>query len=290
MRSLSVGRGFRGAFTLTELVIVVALIALITALAVPAYARIRSMARQSREVSALRQVLLAWTSYAGDHEARVLPGYLPGLPASQPNGDSIPPDAYGAGVTIAARYPWRLAPYLSFQFRTLYVGEQEAQLEKAEQSSDAGAALYFASLYPSFGLNSAFVGGDSERGGFLPRTLPSGQPNPLSGFYVESLARVAHPERLIAFASARTNATVDGAMTQGYFRIEAPRFTAAQWAPQYDEANPAGCGNLSARYGAHDLVVCGFIAGHVESKSVEGLRDMRLWADGADSPDWDLVP
>ena len=283
-------RRFSRGFTLTEVVIVVALIALITALAVPAYGRIRSMARQSREVSALRQVLLAWTSYAGDHEARVLPGYLPGLPASQANGEAIPPEAFGSGVTIAARYPWRLAPYLAWQFRTLYVGDQQAQLEKAELSADPGAALYFASLYPSFGLNSAFVGGDSERAGFLPRTLPSGQPNPLSGFYVESLARVAHPERLIAFASARTNATVDGAMTQGYFRIEAPRFTAPQWAAQYDPAVPAGCGNVAARYGAQDLVVCGFVAGNVESRPVEGLRDMRMWADGADSPDWDLVP
>jgi hypothetical protein len=36
--------------------------------------------------------------------------------------------------------------------------------------------------------------------------------------------------------------------------------------------------------------VVGFVSGEVDARPVEGLRDMRLWADQADAHDWALEP
>ena len=275
------------AFTVVELLIVVGLVALLAALIGPAINSARLAAKRSREVAAARHAAQAWTMYATDQGGHVLPGFKSGLDAYQADGTIIPPGVYGGATTIAARWPWRLAPYFSGDMKSLYIGEQSEVLSTLE-NGDQAPYLYFTSLYPSFGLNSTWVGGDSERLGFLPRTLPNGQPNPFARFYVSRLAECRHPERLTLFASSRTAATTDGQVTQGYFRVESPWLVAQQWGPKYIEDDPPSCGNVSTRY--RDEVVVATVDGAAEALGIEALRDMRRWADGAATVDYHLSP
>jgi prepilin-type N-terminal cleavage/methylation domain-containing protein/prepilin-type processing-associated H-X9-DG protein len=57
-----------GAFTLVELLVVVAIIAILASLLLPALARAKDQARRIQCVSNQRQLITAWTLYQGDHD------------------------------------------------------------------------------------------------------------------------------------------------------------------------------------------------------------------------------
>lgn len=279
--------GTRSGFTLVELLVVLAIIGILVAIIVPVTLGARRSVARMREVAALRTVMAAWTSYATDQKGWVLPGYRPNLPVRLPSGEAIPADAYGGDVEIAKRYPWRLAPYLGDDFRALYSGANEAKLAEL-QNGDPSQYYYFASLYPAFGLNSAWVGGDDARFP-VDASLPNGAPNPLARACVTRLSAAKHPDTLTVFATARTDAAQDGSgtITEGFYRVDSPFLvgSAPRWtAQEYDPSLPAAYGNLSARHG--DEVVLATVDGGVESLQVERLRDMRRWSDVATGPDW----
>ena len=275
------------AFTVTELLVVIGLVAILAALLIPAAATAHRAAARASELSAARQVTQAWTAYAIDQQGQLIPGFKNGLPAFEPDGTPIPIDSYGGGATIAARWPWRLAPYFAGDMRALYVGDHGEFLSRLG-GGDHGEMLYFASLYPSFAMNSTWVGGDSERMGFQPHTLPSGAPHPLARFYISRLAQFTHPQRVSVFVSSRTAATVDGQTLPGYFRVESPWLVQSQWGARYDPDDPVSCGNVRARWG--DEAVVATADGAVEGIAIESLRDMRRWADQADTVDFRLTP
>lgn len=279
-------RPHRG-FTVVELLVSLAIIGILVAIIVPVTLGARRSVARMRDVAALRTVMAGWTSYATDQKGWVLPGFRGGLPVRLPSGEAIPPDAFGGDVEIAKRYPWRLAPYLGDDFRALYSGAHEAKLREL-QGGDPSQYYYFASLYTSFGLNSAWVGGDESRFP-VDATLGNGSANPLARLCVTRLSAAKRPESLVVFATARTDAAQDGSgtVTEGFFRVDSPYLIGAapRWsAPEYDPAVPAAYGNLSARHG--DEVVLATVDGGVESVQVERLRDMRRWSDAATGPDW----
>lgn len=76
---------YRCGFTLVELLVVIAVIALLAALLFPAFAQARAKARQTVCVSNLRQMGLAVEQYASDHDDTLMPGAL--LPAPDANGN-----------------------------------------------------------------------------------------------------------------------------------------------------------------------------------------------------------
>lgn len=277
----------RSGFSLLELLIVLGMISLLVAIVVPAWNGAQRFAHRGRESAAARALLVGWASYSTDQAGAILPGYKAGLEAWYEPSQPIPPDAFGGGPTIAARWPWRLAPYIDFNMQAMYVGAQAERLS-ALDNGDQSERLYFASLYPSFGMNTTFVGGDSERSGFLPDTLPNGQPNPLGRFYASRLSQILRPSDLLVFASARTQATPDNTMWDGYFRLEAPRFMDAQWATAYDPELSVSCGNIATR--VRDDAITAQADGSVRAEAIESLRDMRRWSPFADAWEWDLTP
>jgi prepilin-type N-terminal cleavage/methylation domain-containing protein len=58
-------------FTLIELLVVIAIIAILAAILFPVFAKAREKARQSSCLSNLKQINLAWLSYAQDYDERV---------------------------------------------------------------------------------------------------------------------------------------------------------------------------------------------------------------------------
>lgn len=278
------GQAHPGGFTLAELVVAVAIIAVLVAILVPVALGARRTAARVRETSALRGVLIAWTAYATDQQGFVLPGYRGGLAVRDEYGDAIPAEAYGGDVEVRKRYPWRLAPWLDQDFRRLYVGENESTLERLK-AGERAQYYYFASLYPSFGLNSAFVGGDEARFPSDPQ-MPNGADNPFAQYCVTRLSGARRPQRTIVFASARTNATADSSIAEGYFRVDAPWLNTPvpRWAAQYSPDDPTSCGSVSTRHG--DEVCTGTVDGAVELLQVDALRDMTRWCDAAPEAEW----
>ncbi|MEI6475658.1 MAG: type II secretion system protein, partial [Planctomycetota bacterium] len=271
-------------FTLVELLVVLAIIGVLVAIIVPVALGARRAAGRMTEVSALRGVMTGWISYAADQNGFVLPGYKAGYIARDENGNAIPTDAYGGDIEISKRFPWRLAPWLDDDFRRLYVGANAETLAKL-QAGDRSKYYYFASLYPSFGMNSAFVGGDDAR---FPSelVLPNGIDNPFAKYCVTRLSAAKRPQQTIVFASARTGATTDGVINEGYFRVDAPWLNtpAARWATEYDPNDSLSFGSVSARHG--DEVVIGTIDGGVELVQVDALRNMTRWCDLAPEREW----
>lgn len=269
-------------FTLVELLVVVAILALIIAALFPVFSRLRASSERAREIAAARDLVGAWTQYSHDASGALLPGYKSGLPAYDAQRNAIATQTIGVA---AHRWPWRLAPYLGHDFNALYVGEHERVLRELE-ASDYSNYLYQTSAFPSFGLNSVWVGGDESFGGFNSAFLG------LYGkFYVTRLSEISRPSSLVVFGSARGQEGSPGDLgpvTEGYFRVRSPFFDTRTWAAQYSDEDPASWGNLSRRNMGE--VIVGFADGHSESLAPERLDDMMLWANPASAKDWTLTP
>jgi prepilin-type N-terminal cleavage/methylation domain-containing protein len=158
-------------FTLIELLVVIAIVGLLVSILLPSLGRARMAARQTREMSAARSLMLAFTMYADASRGLVLPGY--------PTRDMVDGpvrvlDDTGERVLDekAQRYPWRLAPFLDYEFSGgLYENDKLLADIRAGAGDYAryGVDLqYIVSLYPSLGMNIAFVGGSDRHTEFDP--------------------------------------------------------------------------------------------------------------------------
>ena len=68
----------KSAFTLIELLVVIAIIAILAAILFPVFAQARAKARQTADLSNLKQLALGWLMYAQDYDETVLPTGLIG--------------------------------------------------------------------------------------------------------------------------------------------------------------------------------------------------------------------
>jgi len=270
----------RPAFTLIELLVVVAIVAVLTALLLPAVQRVRGAADRASELSAARQLMVAYRNYAYDHKGRLMPGYrrTPGLEDEAGND---------LGFPINARYPWRLAPYLDYNFDGLY--HDSEVIDAFESSVPRDVFNYIVSLYPSLGLNTVFVGGhEGSWGGFNPEFQ-----RVFGRIYVDAIARPRHPSKLITFASARgPNESGTGfraPVIDGWFWLKPPRFNGRQWSESWAEAeDPVDFGYVSLRHSNEAAI--GFFDGHTGTFGEGEMQDMRHWSNQATTFDWDIEP
>ncbi len=161
--------GCQSGFSLVELVIVLVIIGIIAAIAVPRFSSASTAAQAKSVASTLRVVNDAMEFYKADH------GYYPGMKADgtmHPNGmfvnELLAPLDGGAGYIRGPTFP--MNPYNSFN---------TAKRDSVDPASDPGAFGWFANLSTgSFNINlwKSAVPSDYD----LCDLIQSGSPAPIS--------------------------------------------------------------------------------------------------------------
>jgi prepilin-type N-terminal cleavage/methylation domain-containing protein len=238
------------AFTLVELLVVVALIAILAGLILAAAQTVAQRAREMKEVQAGRTLITAYSAYPIDHDGQLLPAYDRTVATlSLPDGTVVsgPP---------AERYPYRLAPYFKNQINgVVLVNGNTTQIDT---TSD-----YLVSCYPAFGINYMFVGGDISDTGMM--TYPG-----------DCVTRMGNSASILVFATAAGDSTPT--KISGYCILTPPETTDPMWssAPWDSTAAAASYGNVDPRYGSG--AICVFLDGSIRTLTIDQLRDMRLWS------------
>jgi prepilin-type processing-associated H-X9-DG protein len=267
--------------------VVVAIIALLIGILLPALGRARACVRGVRDAASARSLTIAWTMYADDNAGRVIVGFpnaamAAAMPAVTGRGEQEI-----TGLT-KQRYVWRLAPYFEKNLDAFFTDPDVLD-------AVVGGDDYAASLYPSFGINGFYVGGSANRGfdAFADRNKRL-----FGEFWSSSVSAMQRPSDLIVFAAARAKSdeqnfpSLGGAVVQGFHEVRPPRELEPQgfrWQGSYDDnaAEPGvNSGQVAIRH--NGKAAAGMADGHAEQLSWEELLDMRRWSDRADRADWSV--
>ncbi len=209
------------AFTMTELLITIALIFLLASLIVVSLHGVRAAANRTESANALKQMALAFNAYSADNRQYFMPGYMDvpkalGIDAKKESGDVHDEED-------TASYVWRLAPYLDHNWKTMFVDYRSKELQAritAEQLSGAygpgtldqwtqtGEAMGTSSI-PSFGMNTTFIGGDNVHGGGGIVALNPWD-NPSQKLAATRYTEVKNPARVLVFAPCSNYLENDG--------------------------------------------------------------------------------
>lgn len=234
---------------------VISIIALLIGLLLPALSRARETARAMTGRSALRQAIMAYGYYADDHRDWLMPGYADWVVVEDRNGNRLRPP-------VSNRYPWRLVEYLNWEWDALYYD--------VEPPDDA----YIRSVYPRFGLNSRFMGGDTRAYGFDPNATAAWGP-----FYARRRTDVRLASDQIVFADAFSSEGEGGSMdpkaANGFFEIRAPFFGEREWNLESPDS-AEDLGYVAAKWNGRSTVA--FLDGHADALTHRELDDMTLWA------------
>ncbi|MDX1931582.1 MAG: prepilin-type N-terminal cleavage/methylation domain-containing protein [Capsulimonadales bacterium] len=140
----------RRGFTLIELLVVIAIIAILAAILFPVFAQARAKARQTSDLSNLKQIALGWLMYAQDYDETVLPT---GLQTSLTAGSRVVYwyAAVRSGTTFGS------APDLGEQHGLLWPYLKNASL----LGDPAASGLPFSNLWGKvhYGYNVCYLGG-----------------------------------------------------------------------------------------------------------------------------------
>jgi prepilin-type N-terminal cleavage/methylation domain-containing protein len=249
-------------FTLMELLVVVAIIAILCSIAFPVFQSVTRRAQMAREVQAGRSLITAFNAAAADRDGVFLAGY------DRTVTEVALPDGSALSGVPAQRYPFRLAPYFSNRMDgTVLINDNAKQIDSTNN--------YLVSCYPALGMNYLLVGGDISATGV--NTYPD-----------ECVTRmVVAAFSPLVFASACGDGSRDGLTdkVRGYCILTPPHTTSQIWSTaNWTKSAAAGAyGNVDGRYAGKAVSV--FLDGSVRLLSIAELRDMRLWSRNAAAQD-----
>lgn len=263
-------------FTLIEMLVVVAVIAVLVGILAPSLGKARQAGKAAEALAASRSLMQAYSMYANAHKGNVLPGHLD---PTQPRGIV---DEFGNEVSppVSQRWVYRLAPYFDHGWTgTTHIGARRETIRDGERirSQPNGQFLwsYEVSIFPSFGLNWRYAGGDYRRPDWLAQR-----------HHVTRIDDALTPCNLITFSSARFR--VAGTRVEGYIEVSPPPLGAIFDERAETSAPATAFGNNHPRYlGAS---VTGFFDGHAAVLRAAELADRRRWSNTAaklGNADWE---
>jgi len=182
----------RGGFTMVELLVVIAIIGILAAILLPVLARARQEARSVQCVNNLRQLYLANTMFAAEHDGR----YVPAAPDLDANGGGLV-RWHGARQTTQDDFDPMQGPLAEY-LPDKRIKECPVFFEFRERETGANA---FESGTGGYGYNAAYIGGTTYAEEF-PDSLRHGTLD----------ARVRLPSETIMF--------VDSAIPQDGYLVE----------------------------------------------------------------------
>lgn len=239
------------AFTLVELIVVVAVIGLLTTLTIPVVNQAILQGKKAKEIGAAKSLIVAYNTYSADNNGMLLKSYDMNGTAIDINGRVLE----GEDTHEAHRWPWRLAPYFNYGFyTTTHINDMEAYIK----SKGGLSQTYLVSVIPSFGLSIGCGGNDYE--GSKYKVLP-----------VISAAQVTKPSQFIAFVSSRSTAMNQmNEKFEGFYYIVKP--TMSIWDSR---SSPRSTGFISARYNKQAVV--SFLGGNVSMVNFSDLTNIVYW-------------
>ena len=256
------------AFTLIELLIVIAIIALLIGLLLPALGAARETARSVRAMTASRSLMLAYTMYSDEHDGYVLPAHLTAAQAASGVQDELGNEI---SPPVSQRWVYRLAPYFDHAWTgTTHIDARADLLDDREQilSQPNGDFRwsYEVSVFPSFGINGRYVGGDYRRQDWIDQ-----------GHHVRRITDAFQASELIVFATARFY--VEPTRVDGNIRVNPPPL-GTMFDEDLQTNSPATAfGNLHPRYRSRAIV--GWLDGHAGGLTQAELLDRRNWSNPA---------
>lgn len=276
------GRG--AAFTLIELLAVVACVSVLAVLCVGAVQRVFASGSKVKEINAARILVAAYTAAAADGDGTYLAGMDYRIntttnPVIKPDGQKI------TNAHAAQRYPFRLLPYLGDRFEgSILVNRNKNQILKAS-GGNASTYDYILSTFPALGMNIFCVGGVVTNTGMVR----------YSGDCITTVGKMRGS--ILAFASAGQG--TGNTKMNGYSYVNPPTLGVdspicqAWGSPDGWDANadPTNFGFVDFRY--ENKAVCAFLDGSVRMCTVKELSDMRVWTPSAvdmNDPNYVLVP
>lgn len=231
----------RRGFTLVEMLITLAIIALLMGLLLTGLRAARDSARETRQTSNLRQLFVAWHTYSVSNSEQVLPGFLESgvqqawkVKYRNASGQEIDP-------ALAQTYTWRLAGFMDFSTE-LTIGYLESGAADfagsiyepgprsfamppalASVESLPGSAV---ALQPEFGYNAYYLGGWWTMTSGAPSMRFIDAKHPTTGAPVtpvaRSLAALTRPENIVVFCASTYSGTGD-------FRAPEPTASGSAW-------------------------------------------------------------